>query len=62
MIREVMTRPSSIGKSRMVLMPDLNHMLWHHTKEEFACEKLFGMKPHIKGAIAGEAGSRIWAI
>lgn len=62
MIRKTMTRASISGKSRMVLTPDLDHMNWHHAKEEFACEKLFGKKPHIKGAIAGEAGSRIWAI
>jgi len=62
MIRETMTRTSIGGKSRMVLMPDLDHMLWHHTKEEFACAKLFGKQPQIKGAIAGEVGSRVWAI
>jgi len=57
-----MTQTSSGAKSRMVLVPDLNHMLWHHTKEELACDKLFGRQPQIKGALAEEAGSRIWAI
>jgi hypothetical protein len=46
----------------MVLVPDLDHLLWHHMKEDFACDKLFGARPIIKGVIAGEAGNRIWMI
>lgn len=60
MIRKRMSRPA--GKLRMVIMPDLDHMLWHHTKEEFACARLFGKIPKIKGAVVGKAGHRIWAI
>ena len=62
MIRKTLAQPSSHGKLRMVLVPDLDHMLWHHGKEEFACGKLFGKKPQNKGAVAGQAGSRVWAI
>ena len=62
MIRRKMTRRTEDGKLRLVLVPDLDHMLWHHSKEEFACEKLFGKYPQVKGAIAGEVGNRIWAI
>lgn len=42
MIRRTMTTPASHGKLRMVIVPDLDYMLWHHAKEEFACESLFG--------------------
>ena len=49
-------------RMRMMLVPDLDHMLWHHRKEEFACERLFGKQPQVKGAIAGRPGNRIWAI
>ena len=45
-----------------MLVPDLEHMLWHHGKEEFACEKLFGKLPRVKGAIAGLPGNRVWVI
>ncbi|KAF6231617.1 hypothetical protein HO173_010149 [Letharia columbiana] len=62
MIRKELTSTSTTGKTRMVLVPDLDHMLWHHKKEEFVCEKLFGKKPQIKGAIVGQAGNRVWAI
>ncbi len=62
MIRKEMTTISSIGKTRMMLVPDLNHMLWHHKKEEFVCDKLFGKQPEIKGAIVGQPGHRMWAI
>jgi GNAT superfamily N-acetyltransferase len=62
MLRRYISRKSSGERSRMMLVPDLDHMLWHHTKEDFACDKLFGARPTIKGAIAGEAGNRIWVI
>ena len=37
-------------------------MLWHVHREEFSCEHLIGKTPHIKGAIAGPPGNRVWAI
>lgn len=61
LIRKAMTR-SSICKMRMMLVPDLNHILWHHSKEEFACKKLLEKLPQVKGAIAGRPGNRVWVI
>lgn len=59
--RESMT--SSFGdKVRMMIVPDVDHMQWHISKEKFSCQKIFGNIPQAKGAIAGERhGSRIWA-
>lgn len=62
MIRKDLSRISSNGMIRMMLVPDLDHMLWHHKKEEFVCNKLFGKHPSVKGAIVGEISDRIWAI
>lgn len=45
-----------------MIVPDIDHMMWHISKEEFACQKLFGKVPQAKGAIAGHGGSRVWAI
>ena len=59
--KELISKPSN-GKTRMMLVPDLDHMLWHHKKEEFVCGKLFGQQPRIKGAIVGQPGNRMWAI
>lgn len=50
------------GKRLLIIVPDLEHMLWHQSKENFACSKLFGESPKIKGAVAGEPGDRVWAI
>lgn len=61
MIRKKMIRSSS-QKARMMIVPDLDHMLWHHRKEEFACDKLFGKQPDIKGAVIGDSNDRIWMI
>ena len=61
MVRKAMASTSS-KNARMMLVPDYDHMLWHHKKEEFDCDKLFGTKPRFKGAIAGPPGNRIWAV
>lgn len=61
MIRRTMAGISKAKRTVMVL-PDQNHMRWHHKKAEFACEKLFGKQPKIKGAIAGQPGNRVWVI
>ena len=61
MIRTAMNGSSS-KKTRMMVVPDLDHMLWHHSKEDFACEKLFGKHPRMKGAIIGELNDRMWVI
>lgn len=53
---------NSDGKTQMMIVPDHDHMLWHHKKEEFVCEKLFGKQPRVKGVVTGQPGSRIWAI
>ena len=46
----------------MTIIPDVEHMLWHHAKEEYACDFLFGKIPTAKGAIAGPPKNRVWAI
>ncbi|KAL4754514.1 hypothetical protein BDW72DRAFT_166369 [Aspergillus terricola var. indicus] len=66
-LRASMSSPSTTGdggRTRFAIIPDHDHMLWHHAKEEFGARKLFGgsKKPEIKGAIAGPAGNRVWAI
>ena len=61
MIQKAM-KSISDKKVRMTLIPDHDHMLWHHKKEEFVCDKLFGKQPLYKGAIAGKPGNRVWVI
>jgi hypothetical protein len=50
------------GKIHIALVPDHDTMQWHHMREDFVSDKIFGKSPTVKGAIAGEPGSRIWAI
>jgi GNAT superfamily N-acetyltransferase len=50
------------GKIHVALIPNHDTMQWHHMREDFVAGKIFGKSPSIKGAIAGEPGSRIWAI
>ncbi|KAL2815573.1 hypothetical protein BDW59DRAFT_176084 [Aspergillus cavernicola] len=60
--RSAMATPSLGGKTRFMISPDHEHMLWHHSKEEFAGETLFRKKPEVKGAIIGYPANRVWAV
>lgn len=62
LVRKAMSRPSQGQNVRFAILPDCDHMQWHHSKEEFVCTRLFGKPPCVKGAIAGQQGSRVWAI
>ena len=60
-VLESMGRSSS-SKTLLAGVPGHLMMVWYHMREDFTCQKLFGRKPSIKGAVAGEAGNRVWAI
>lgn len=59
-MRQQVAKPSE--KTRLAIVADHEHMLWHHAKEEFVFEKIYGRKPELKGVLAGESGKRVWAI
>lgn len=46
----------------MVILPDLDYMLWHIRKEEFATNYIFGEKAEAKGTIAGVPGKQVWIV
>ncbi|KAM5448558.1 hypothetical protein MaudCBS49596_005353 [Microsporum audouinii] len=50
------------GRLRHTIIPDVDHILWHGCREKFACEKLFGKVPDIKGAVIGDLGNRVWVL
>ncbi|CAO2650460.1 Nn.00g017520.m01.CDS01 [Neocucurbitaria sp. VM-36] len=63
LLRRRMAHPTTDARTRMTIIPDLEHMGWQLAKEDFACNHLFSTIPHAKGAIAGGApGSQVWAI
>lgn len=39
-------------KTLICIRPDIEHMTWHHAREEFIADALLGKKPDIKGAIS----------
>ncbi|KAL2879766.1 hypothetical protein SGCOL_004809 [Colletotrichum sp. CLE4] len=61
MIRDDMAMPS-VSRNRVIILPDLDHMLWHIRKEDFATKHIFRKKAATKGAIAGVPGKQVWAI
>ncbi|KAK8057689.1 hypothetical protein PG996_011626 [Apiospora saccharicola] len=63
MIRKAMATPSpSTTQNRVVILPDLDHILWHIRKEDFATDHIFGKRVEVKGAIAGSPGKQVWAV
>ncbi|KAI0444189.1 hypothetical protein F4803DRAFT_512325 [Xylaria telfairii] len=60
-VRKAMETTSTVRK-RVVILPDLDHMLWHIRKADFATNYIFGKKPEAKGAIAGIPGKQVWAV
>ncbi|KAE8444717.1 hypothetical protein EG329_014277 [Mollisiaceae sp. DMI_Dod_QoI] len=50
------------GKIHVALIPNHDQMQWHHMREDFVTNKIFGKTPSIKGAISGPPGTRVWAI
>lgn len=61
LIRQAMANVST-GKTQVALLPDHEQILWHHTREDFMCSRIYNKQPKIRGAIAGEPGHRIWAV
>lgn len=48
------------GKPAVALLPDSATIKWHHAREDFVANELFGNAPEIKGAVAGREGERVW--
>ncbi|KAI4958246.1 hypothetical protein J4E86_003844 [Alternaria arbusti] len=62
LVRSRMSIPTEEAKTRFTIIPDVDHMLWHISKEEFAAKQLFDRIPNSKGARAGPPGSQVWAL
>ncbi|KAI1275631.1 hypothetical protein F5Y07DRAFT_400167 [Xylaria sp. FL0933] len=62
MIREAMATPMPGLSRRVVILSDLDHMLWHIRKENFATNNLFKKQAPVKGVIAGPPGRQVWAV
>ncbi|KAI0802823.1 hypothetical protein GGR55DRAFT_691912 [Xylaria sp. FL0064] len=62
MTREAMATQTPGIPRRVVILPDLDHMLWHIRKENFATNHLFGKQAPVKGAITGPLGKQVWAV
>ena len=56
-IRAAMAKPTHRVEKLFTVLPDLDHMLWHIGKENFATEQLFGKIPPTKRAIAGQSAN-----
>lgn len=61
MLRQSMVDSPADGKTRVAIVPDIDTIRWHHSREEFVGEEFYGNNPVVKGAIFGEEkGKRVW--
>jgi hypothetical protein len=58
--RNLESRPKG-SNTAVALIPNIETIRWHHTREEFVGNELHGKMPEVKGAIVGtEKGKRVW--
>ncbi|KAK0109504.1 hypothetical protein ONS95_002193 [Cadophora gregata] len=52
------------GTSSLMVVPDQDHMRWHHGKEDFVCGRVLDKECPFKGVLVGkwEGDERVWAI
>lgn len=60
-MRKHVAREAAKGKTVVAVTPDMESFEWHHAREDFVANELYGKKPEVKGAVVGtEPGKRVW--
>ncbi|KAL5317893.1 hypothetical protein ACEPPN_014993 [Leptodophora sp. 'Broadleaf-Isolate-01'] len=59
----VRQRLAENGKNALMVIPDADHMRWHHAKEDFVCGRILDKECPFKGVLVGEweGKDRFWA-
>lgn len=61
LLRQRLVDSPADGKMRVAIVPDIDTIRWHHSREEFVGEEFYGDIPVVKGAKVGEEkGKRAW--
>ncbi|PSN73156.1 hypothetical protein BS50DRAFT_616605 [Corynespora cassiicola Philippines] len=59
-LKSLESRPKD-SNTAVALIPDIETIQWHHSRENFLGTELHGKSPRVKGAIVGtEKGKRVW--
>ena len=53
LVREKLANAATSGKTIASIIPDVETFSWHHAREEFVSNELYGKSPEVKGAIVG---------
>lgn len=63
LVRKKLSNSANASKAVVSIVPDVETLSWHHAREEFVANELYGESPRIKGAIVGnEEGKRVWCV
>lgn len=59
----LLSRIAQLDKPAVAIVPDLATISWHHAREDFVGNELFGRSPKVKGAIVTtESGLQAWCL
>ncbi|KAI4763220.1 hypothetical protein E4T52_05915 [Aureobasidium sp. EXF-3400] len=63
LVRKKLANAATSGKTIATIIPDVETFSWHHAREEFVANELYGKSPEVKGAIVGtQEGKRVWCV
>ncbi|KAH7408994.1 hypothetical protein BKA64DRAFT_385501 [Cadophora sp. MPI-SDFR-AT-0126] len=64
LLRKRLETKGKDSRKTLMVLPDEDHMRWHHAKEDFVCGRVFDKECPFKGVLVGtwEGQDRVWAI
>lgn len=59
--RRLLKSSRTSNRTTVAVVPDRATMAWHHARDDFVANELYGKSPTVKGVMVGDKpGSRIW--
>ena len=59
----LLSQIAQLDKPAVAIVPDLATISWHHAREDFVGNELFGRSPKVKGAmVTTESGLQAWCL
>lgn len=60
-LRRTLSHSKKTDKSLVAIVPDMQTLKWHHAREDFVANELYGKVPEAKGAMVSTmSGHRVW--
>ncbi|KAK4494120.1 hypothetical protein PRZ48_014418 [Zasmidium cellare] len=61
LVRQKLYKLKTSNRTTVAIVPDHATIAWHHARDDFVANELYGKTPSVKGIMVGDRpGSRIW--